>query len=202
MYRVAKFFLLAAVIAVSAPTSARAEGYVSPWAGVQFGSNVASGRGDLDTGRGGFGVNAGGMGAGIIGGEVGFGFNPSFFGSKSEFGDNNVMDLMGNIIIGIPIGGTRGGGFRPFVTGGLGMIRLDHGSVFDNVDSSNHFAYNLGAGAMGFFNNHVGIRGDVRYLQTLNGSVVDLVDNNGVDFGVFDRGGFHYWRLSAGAVIL
>ena len=118
------------------------------------------------------------MGAGIIGGEVGFGFNPSFFGSKSEFGDNNVMDLMGNVIIGIPVGGTHGGGFRPFVTGGLGLIRIDGGSVFDNVDSSNHFAYNLGAGAMGFFNDHVGIRGDVRYLRTLNGNVVDRLDRN------------------------
>src|SRR6185295_7917619 len=113
----AKFCVLAAVIAMAAPTSARAEGYVSPWAGVQFGSEVANG-------RGGFGVNAGGMGAGIIGGEVGFGYNPSFFGSKTEFGDNTVFDLMGNVIIGIPVGGTHGGGFRPFVTGGLGLIRI------------------------------------------------------------------------------
>ena len=81
---------------------------------MQFGS-------DVDNGRGGFGVNAGGMGAGIIGGEVGFGFNPSFFGSKSDFGSNNVIDLMGNVIVGIPVGGTRGGGFRPYVTGGLGL---------------------------------------------------------------------------------
>lgn len=189
MYRVAKFFLLAAVIAVSAPTSARAEGYVSPWAGVQFGS-------DVDNGRGGFGVNAGGMGAGVIGGEVGFGFSPSFFGSKTEFGDNNVLDLMGNVIIGIPIGGTRGGGFRPFVTGGLGLIRIDGGSVFDNVGASNHFAYNLGGGVMGFFNDHVGARGDVRYLRTLNGDIV-----NGLHLPEFDLGGFHFWRVSAGVVI-
>ena len=191
---VAKFCVLAALIAVCAPTSARAEGYVSPWAGVQFGS-------DIDNGRGGFGVNAGGMGAGIIGGEIGFGFNPSFYGSKSEFGSRNVLDLMGNVIIGIPVGGTRGGGFRPFVTGGLGLIRIDGGSVFDNVDSSNHFAYNLGAGAMGFFNDHVGIRGDVRYLRTLNGNVVDRLDRNGVDVGGFDLGGFHFWRVAAGVVI-
>ena len=186
---VAKCCVLAALIAVCAPASARAEGYVSPWAGVQFGS-------DIDNGRGGFGVNAGGMGAGIIGGEVGFGFNPSFFGSKTEFGENNVLDLMGNVIVGIPIGGTHGGGFRPYVTGGLGLIRIDGGSVFDNVGSSNHFAYNLGGGVMGFFNDHVGMRGDVRYLRTLNGDVV-----NGVSLPNFDLGGFHFWRVSAGVVI-
>ena len=133
MKRVAKFCVLAAVIAVGAPTSARAEGYVSPWAGVQFGS-------DVDNGRGGFGVNAGGMGAGIIGGEVGFGFSPSFFGSKNEFGNNTVLDLMGNVIVGIPVGGTRGGGFRPFVTGGLGLIRtIDGGNVFNVVELEQSF---------------------------------------------------------------
>ena len=70
--------------------------------------------------------------------------------------------------------------------------------MFDNVDSSNHFAYNLGVGAMGFFNDHVGIRGDVRYLRTLNGNVVDRLDSSGLDVGGFDLGGFHFWRVAAG----
>ena len=98
MKRVAKFCVLAAVIAVGVPTSARAEGLCQPVGRVQFGS-------DVQNGRGGFGVNAGGMGAGIIGGEVGFGFSPSFFGTKNDFGNNTVLDLMGNVIVGVPIGG-------------------------------------------------------------------------------------------------
>ena len=53
-----------------------------------------------------FGVSAGGMGAGIIGGEADFGWSPSFFGTKSDFGNNTVMNLMGNLIIGVPVGGT------------------------------------------------------------------------------------------------
>lgn len=188
MKRVAKFCVLAAVLAVGVPASARAEGYVSPWAGVQFGSGS-----NVNNGRGGFGVNAGAMGAGIIGGEASFGYSPSFFGTENDFGSNTVIDLMGNLIIGIPIGGTHGGGFRPFVTGGLGLIRtqIDGGTVFKVSNSSNHFGYNLGAGAMGFFNDHVGVRGDIRYLRTVNG---DLVDG-------LDLGGFHFWRLSAGVVI-
>jgi outer membrane protein with beta-barrel domain len=186
MKRVAKFCVLAAVIALAAPTSARAEGYVSPWTGVQFGSDVANG-------RGGFGVNAGGMGAGIIGGEVGFGFSPSFFGTKTDFGNNTVLDLMGNIIVGVPIGGTHGAGFRPYFTGGLGLIRtqIDGGNVFRVASSANHFGGNLGAGAMGYFNDHVGLRGEVRYQRTLTGDVV-----NGLDLG-----GFDFWRASIGVVI-
>jgi opacity protein-like surface antigen len=186
MKRVAKLCVLAAVLAVGLPAQARAEGYVSPWAGVQFGNDAADG-------RAGFGVNAGGMGAGIIGGEVGFGYSPSFFGTSNDFGNNTVIDLMANVIVGVPIGGTRGAGFRPYVTGGLGLIRtqIDGGSVFNVQTSSNQFGYNLGGGAMGYFSDHVGVRGDIRYLRTLNGDVV-----NGLDLG-----GFHFWRLSAGVVI-
>lgn len=63
--------LLSATVAlVLAPAAARAEGYVNPWAGVNFGSQV-------ENGRGGFGVTAGAMGAGIVGVEATFGFNPS-----------------------------------------------------------------------------------------------------------------------------
>ncbi len=188
MRRAIKRLVIAATAAVvSAPAAARAEGYVNPWAGVQFGSRV-------DNGRGGFGVNAGGTGAGIVGGELSFGFSPSFFGTKTDFGNNTVLDLMGNVVVAVPIGSTHGeAGARPYVTGGLGLIRtqIDGGNVFTVASHNNQFGYNLGAGVMGFFNEHVGIRGEVRYLRTLNGDVV-----NGLDLG-----GLHYWRASAGVVI-
>jgi hypothetical protein len=107
MRRLSKALILTGVIAcIAAPMPAHAEGYVSPWAGISFGSSA-------DNSQGTFGVDAGGMGAGIIGGEVDFGYSPSFFGTKSDFGNNTVLDLMGNVIIGVPIGGTRGAGVRP-----------------------------------------------------------------------------------------
>ena len=56
---------------------------------------------------------------------------------------------------------------------------------------SNNLGFNAGAGVMGYFNDHVGLRGDMRYLRTLTGDVV----NN------LDLGGFHFWRLSAGLVL-
>ncbi len=61
----------------------------------------------FDNGRAGFGVTAGAMGGGIIGGEVDFGYSPSFFGTSSDFGNNSVINLMGNVIVGIPVGGTH-----------------------------------------------------------------------------------------------
>src|SRR5437868_2521235 len=82
------------------PMRARADGFVTPWVGSAFGSSIKNGQATI-------GVSAGGMGAGIIGGEADFGWSPSFFGTKSDFGNNTVMNLMGNLIIGIPVGGTH-----------------------------------------------------------------------------------------------
>jgi hypothetical protein len=186
----------ATVAALSAPAVARADGYVSPWAAVQFGGKIDTStiRGDVDRGRAAFGVTAGGMGGGIIGGEVDFGYSPSFFGTSNDFGNNTVIDVMGNIIVGIPIGGTTGGGVRPFVTGGVGLIRtqIDGGGLF-NVSSSvsnNQFGFNFGGGVMGFFTNHFGLRGDIRYMRVFTGDPI-----NGLDLGRLN-----FTRLSLGVV--
>src|SRR5439155_884011 len=98
MRRVLKFVIVAATVAVVyAPAKAHADGYVSPFIGVNFANNSGEGRAN-------FGVDAGGMGAGVIGGELELGYAPSFFGNQGTFGSNYVMDLMGNLIVGIPIG--------------------------------------------------------------------------------------------------
>jgi hypothetical protein len=182
--------LTAVVAAVSAPTAVRAEGYVSPWAGVNFGSSV-------NNGRSGFGVDAGGMGGGIIGGEVDFGYSPSFFGTQNDFGHNTVINLMGNVIVGVPIGGTHGAGVRPYVTAGLGLLRtqIDGGTIAHVSSSNNMFGWNAGAGVMGYFNEHVGLRGDVRYLRGFK----DL--NTGVTSIDLNSNQLNFWRTSVGVVI-
>jgi hypothetical protein len=194
MRRALKAFILTAAVAlVVAPTQARAEGYVTPWVGANWGSGN-----NIDNGRAAFGVNAGGMGAGVIGGEVAFGYSPSFWGTQNDFGNNSVIDLMGNLIIGVPVGGTRGAGIRPFVTAGVGLLRtqIDGGTLATVSSSNNMLGWNAGVGAMGFFNDHVGLRGDLRYtrgFEDLNtgNTVLDLSGNNSL----------HYWRLQAGVVI-
>jgi opacity protein-like surface antigen len=190
----------AALMIFAAPAPARAESYISPWIGVSFGSNPFDSLSNGDEIKGErktYGVTAGHMGAGIIGGEFDFGYSPSFFGDTSDFGNNRVLTAMGNVIIGIPIGGTKGAGVRPYVTGGLGLIRTSYGDLLDvDAVSNNDFGFNLGAGVMGFFATHIGIRGDVRYFRTLNDSSSDQpLDVN------LDLGGFHYWRATIGVVI-
>jgi len=168
------------------PQEASAQAYVNPWAGVQFGSNVQNG-------RGGFGVAGGGMSNGIVGGEADFGYSPSFFGTQNDFGHNTVINLMGNLMVGVPIRGTNGGSVRPYVTGGLGLIRtqIDGGTLFKVASSDNELGWDAGAGVMGFFNDHVGVRGDVRYLRRMTGNVV-----NNINLGTLN-----FWRVSGGVVV-
>jgi opacity protein-like surface antigen len=184
----------AAMAAICAPAAARAEGYVSPWAAVQFGGKLTDVREDVDRGRAAFGVTAGGMGAGIIGGEFDFGYSPSFFGTANDFGNNTVVTVMGNVIVGIPIGGTRGGGVRPYVTGGVGLIRtqIDGGRLFplSSSSSTNQTGFNIGAGVMGFFADHIGIRGDLRYMRAFSGDIINNID----------LGSLNFTRLSFGVV--
>jgi hypothetical protein len=185
----------ATITFIWAPSQARADGYVSPWVAANSGAGFESGN-VFDNGRAGFGVTGGAMFNGIIGGEVDFGYSPSFFGTSNEFGTNSVIDVMGNVIVGIPVGGSHGSSIRPFVTAGLGLIRtqVDGGILFANDSHTNDFGWNAGVGLMGFFNEHVGLRGDLRYLRTL--------ENNSTSTNIdFDPGGFHFWRASAGVVI-
>jgi opacity protein-like surface antigen len=195
MRRAIKALVLTAAVAfVCAPAQARADGYVSPWAGVNFGYNndlLRTCSGDCGASKS-WGVSAGWMGAGIIGGEVEFGWSPDVYGTIV---DNHVWDLMGNVIVGIPIGGQHGAGVRPYVTGGLGAIhtKIVGGSAASSLDNTD-FGYNFGAGVNSYFSDHFGIRGDVRYLRTANATF----NTTNASVG---QGQFHFTRASIGLVI-
>jgi opacity protein-like surface antigen len=147
-----------------------------------------------------FGFGFGWMGAGVVGWEVDLGFSPNFFENTSGsgnfgFGDSNVTTLMGNVVLGVPIGGQHGVGFRPYASGGVGLIKSrigDAGDLF-HVDT-NDFGFNLGGGAMFFFTDHFGLRGDIRYFRSLQ----DNNPDNDLDLGFSD---FRFWRGYAGATI-
>jgi len=174
--------LLAAAVCI--PVQARAEGYVTPWIG-------ASGLSSTDAGRTALGVTAGYMAAGILGFEGDFGYAPDFFG-LNELGKSSAITTAGNFILGVPFGGTNGAGVRPFVSGGLVLIRTHlENDVLDVSRTNNGVGYNVGAGMMGFFSDHVGLRGDVRYLRLLQ----DTNLGSGIDF---NPGKVRYWRVSAG----
>src|SRR5262245_23868184 len=155
MRRLTKPCLLLAA-AVCIPVQARAEGYVTPWIG-------AGGLRSTDTGRAALGVTAGYMAAGILGFEGEFGYAPDFFG-LNELVKSSALTTAGNFILGVPFGGTEGAGVRPFVSGGLVLIRTHlENDVLDVSRTNNGVGYSVGAGMMGVFSDPVGPRGDVRH---------------------------------------
>ena len=119
---------------VAAPSKASADWLLTPFVGWNFGGSAdfqTDGDGDFDDEfeqRANFGVSLAWMGGGIIGFEADLGYTPNFFENTTgpddfEFGDNSVTTLMANLMIGIPIGGQTGGGFRPYVVGGIGLVK-------------------------------------------------------------------------------
>jgi len=175
--RILGFTLL---LGVAAPAAARADTLLMPF----FGANIGGRSGrelarGIDAGRFDWGVSLAFMGAGILGLEADVAYSPDFFGS-SDIGGSSVLTATGNLVIGIPIGGQSGVGFRPYVLGGAGVIRsqVDALNPGLSVDQS-EAAWDVGGGAMFFFANHVGLRADLRYFRTfgrVNFDVIEIVE--------------------------
>ena len=182
---VAAVVLAILILVPAAP--ARADVVLTPYIGSLFG-------GDLPNNKVSYGATAAFMGAGIFGAEVGFNWTPKFVPATATAGDVRQASLMGNLIVGIPIGDSdQAGHFRPYVTGGAGLFRATQkeSDFFDRIHS-NDFAVNFGGGIMAFFSEHVGLRGDVRYFRTLT----DDNAGSGVDF---ELGDLNFWKFDVGA---
>ena len=201
---VRKLFLsatLAAIVVGATPGRASADWLFTPYLGGVFGGKANFGDfnnfDDEFERRVTFGGSLGWMGNGIVGAEVDFGFTPNFFENTTgdgdfAFGDSNVTTLMGNLILGAPIGGQSGPGLRPYASGGVGLMRtkVDGGEFFDDLDT-NDLGFNVGAGVHGFFSDNVGIRGDIRYFRSLQ----DNEPDDEFDLAVSD---FDFWRATVG----
>jgi hypothetical protein len=185
-----KCALIAAVLLVVGPANAHADWLFTPNIGLGFGGDTPSN--DKLT----YGASIGWMGAGVFGFEADLAYTPTFFENNTDnitFADSdNVTTAMANLILGIPIGGQRGKGFRPYVAGGLGMLKthvVDDAQLF-NV-SNNDLGVDIGVGALGFMTDHVGFRGDVRYYRDLQNPT------NSGDF-TLATGNFDFWRGTVG----
>lgn len=199
--------LLSAVFAglvLATPSRASADWLFTPFLGANFGGNASFGEfddfEDEFERRVDLGASIGWMGAGIVGFEVDFGWSPNFFENTVgpgdfEFGDSNVTTLMGNVLVGAPIGGQTGPGIRPYGSGGLGLIRsnISGGDFFDDLNT-NDFGFNVGGGVQGFFTDNIGIRGDIRYFRSLS----DNEPDDEFDLALSD---FDFWRATVGLTI-
>ena len=173
-------------ILVGNVTPARADGFISPFLGFNFGgdsSNCAS-LTNCEDKRTSFGVSLGTV-RGVFGFEEDIGYTPDFFG-KTPGGDNAMLTLMSNLMLVIPAGP-----IQPYGLIGLGLMR-SHAQF--NATSlaldKNSLGWDIGGGLNIFFGHTVGIRGDLRHLRTLQDVTLGVFGDDKVDF----------WRGSAGVV--
>ena len=163
----AVFALLIVGALVLTPTTAAADGFISPFIGFNYGGDSGCPTAtNCEDKKSNFGVSGGKLGA-IGGGEFEFGYAKNFFGDAPGV-DTSVLTLMGNVIV-----GPKFGFIRPFVLGGVGLIKshveLTTGSL---LDSSNNFGWDIGGGVMIMFGDHVGVRGDVRRFQSFQNQTI------------------------------
>lgn len=187
-----KCAVMAALVLALSPATARADWLFTPNIGAGFGGD-ASGREHLT-----YGASIGWMGAGVIGWEADFAYTPEFFEGDNDdldffnTGDSNVTSLMGNVLLGIPVGGQTGAGVRPYFVGGAGLMqtRVEDAEALFEIDN-NDFGINLGGGVMGFATDNVGFRGDIRYFRAFG----EDESNRGIDLDLSD---FDFWRGTVG----
>jgi len=183
-----KCAMLAVLVTMLAPGAASADWLFTPNIGPVFGGS-ASGREHLS-----YGASIGWMGAGVFGWEADFAYTPEFFEGDDDdvelFDSSNVTTFMVNAIIGIPAGGTSGAGFRPYFSGGAGLMHVDAFGKFGVFEHNRTLpALSLGGGVTGFLTPTVGLSWDVRRLSTLRGEGETLGNSLG-------REQLSFWRAT------
>jgi hypothetical protein len=185
MRRLLSTFVLAAATLAGTAGAAHADGFLSPYVGVNLGGDTTEKSTTFGGALGFIGDKAGF--------EIDFGYTPEFFGSDTLDVDGKLVTVMANVLV-----GGRRGGFSPYVAFGGGLIRTDISVLDDVVDldaAKNSFGGNVGAG---FFagGQNLTIRGDVRYFRAL-----DFDDGLDLDLDVIeDTLGF--WRATIGVGLM
>jgi opacity protein-like surface antigen len=94
------------------------------------------------------------------------------------------------VIVGGPLPEARG--FRPYLSGGVGLLRYDVTRIGGAQASETDFGYNIGAGANLMFSRHVGAELDFRYIRNTEDFTLAGLD--------FQENILEYARWSAGLV--
>ena len=183
--------IVGALLIACAARDASAQGFVNPFIGTTLSSPTATG----SSTKPGFGVAFGGLGQ-IIGGETEFAYFPEIIdNSANAIAKNKAITFSGGTLIGPTIGR-----IKPYVALGAGSLYLNVTKLSsiaiptpDSI-SNNYFTFYVGGGVMGFFTEHLGVRGDLRYTRAFGIKLTDLA-TTGL---VLDH--FNFWRASIGLV--
>ena len=181
----------AALVIVSATHDAAAQGFVSPFVDTTLSSPSATG----SSSKAGFGMSFGNIGK-IVGFETEIGYQPEVIdNSANALAKSRVFIFSGDVLVGPTIGRIKAYGA---VGGGNLNLNVSRVSTLVIPDpesiSNNYFTFNVGGGVMGFFTDHLGVRGDLRYFRAY-GFKIDDLQNVGLALDRFD-----FWRAGIGFV--
>jgi hypothetical protein len=152
-------FFLAAVLA---PADVRAQGFIAPFVGFDFGGDSGcQTAGECEDKNSNIGVSLGRIG-GAVGFETDIGYARNFFGEVPGQ-TANMLTVMSNIMI-IP----KIGAVRPYVLVGLGLLKTHVELTVPSLleTDNNSFGWDMGAGLMILFGEHIGVRGDLRKISS------------------------------------
>jgi len=164
--------------ALAAASPAFAEWHIVPLVGLTFKGNTNAPLVDNTIAPLGTHPDFGGaitlLGSGVLGVE-GIGvFTPNFKADtdtvNSTVQSSRALAIMGNVIVTVPRRWTEYA-LRPYVSGGLGFMRLSvvevdpRGGLGTDLNTA---GFNIGGGAIGFFTNRTGLRFDLRYYRRLH----------------------------------
>jgi opacity protein-like surface antigen len=167
----------------AAVTPSRAQGFISPLIGYDFGGNSGCPQiSNCEDKRTNLGIAVGKMGA-ILGVEEEFADAKNFFGSVGEQ-SSSVITLMTNVMV-VPALGR----VHPYLLGGLGLMKTH--VEFTRTDvlstSNNSLAWDIGGGVTILFTPHVGVRGDIRHFHSAKSFTIPFIGtsptNENLTFG-------------------
>jgi len=172
----ARTVILIAFFVIAAAAPSRAQGFISPLIGYDFGGNSGCPEiSNCEDKRTNLGVAIGTMGA-ILGFEEEFADAKNFFGSVGTQ-SSSVITLMSNIMIVPAIGPVH-----PYVLGGLGLMKAH--VDFTRTDllstTNNSLAWDLGGGVTVLFGGHLGVRGDIRHFHSTKEFTIPFVGTTAV----------------------
>lgn len=170
-----------AVTLVGGASAARAQSYISPFVGFDFGGDAScpniSGCEDKTLN---LGVSIGRVGK-LIGIEEEVAYAKDFFGSAPGL-SSSVYTAMSNIMVAPGFGK-----IHPFALAGIGLMKshVDLKTLAVVTTNNNSLGWDVGGGVMAFLGGHAGVRADVRYFHAFQDLKVlgFALPNTKLDFG-------------------
>ena len=166
--------LVTIAVLLATPAAARAEVFVTPFAGVKFGGSTSIVDLEFAATKKKFSIGGALMNVneGIFGYEVAIGYLPGYLEADDApeplvKPGSFAVDLTGSALFSLPPSFT-GGGLRPYAAIGAGLIHVQAEDILETFQIRRTVPVaSFGGGATGLLTNSVGVRFDYRYLRSL-----------------------------------